>query len=589
MPDQWMSPKYELPGTVTSRVRYFDGQYLKDQDFIDEQNHHTDRRHRHERLLHVAGILEGLNVTVNAGVLTVSPGAAVDDTGRQILLETARTVNVTPAGNGTWFLRMLFDELGDRIPNDNLGAPEATRFKQTPLIEVVALNANVPHQIVLGTVQRTSGVVSVGPEGRIYSGLRLPGPSQTSFALRAKGDGSPGWAELNASLSITGDASVTGNCAARRLDVITPSGVPKGAIGAFDEDIDGQVFRNFVIFASNAEASNQMLLRAPSFIFETYQSANVLDIESSAFSPRRLYITDDGRVAIGGSLPQTSARLTVDGDTRVSMGSLAVDTSTTSGLTLNSTSVAPSGGDTSRSFIVNSTGATKALVLVGNTGGGSSRSRVEVRQDLRVTGDLTTVGSASSATLGVSGNASAGALTVSGNTTLANLTISGIASAQNLTVYGSVSAATLSVSGNASLGSTAGSTVDIGKLSGTTVNIGLAGATVNLRGNVTTNSGVTVTSAAALKDHIQALPAEEALSVFRNLTPVTYAYKDDPEQRLQVGFIAEDVPDLVGTPDRKAIAPFSILAVLTRAVQAHDQALQALERRLDAMKGNPVQ
>ncbi|WP_437295412.1 tail fiber domain-containing protein [Sorangium sp. So ce426] len=572
MTDSWMTDDHRLPDIVLSRVRYFDGQYLKDKDFIEEQHFHADRRHRHERLLHVAGILEGLNVTVNAGVLTVSPGAAVDDTGQQILLETARTVNVTPTGNGVWRLRMLFDELGDQIPNDNLGAPEATRFKQAPIIEVVALNANVPHEVVLGTVQRTSGVVSVGTEGRIYSGLRLPGPNQTSFALRAKGDGSPGWAELSTSLSITGDASVTGNCATRRLDIITPNGVPKGAIGAFDEDIDGQVFRNFVIFASNAEASNQMLLRAPSFIFETYQSADVLDIESSAFSPRRLYITNDGRVAIGSGSPQTSARLTVDGDTRVSMGSLAVDTSTTSGLTLNSTSVAPSGGEISRSFIVNSTGATKALVLVGNTGGGGGRSRVEVRQDLRVTGDLTTVGSASAATLTVPGNATLGSNSSStvniGNTAGTTVNIGPIS------------------------GTSTGSTVNIGTSAGTTVNIGTiggSGATVTLLGDVRTNAGVTVTSSAAVKERIQTLPAEEALSVFRHLTPVTYAYKDDPEKRLLVGFIAEDVPELVGTPDRKAIAPFSILAVLTRVVQAHDQALQALERRLDAMKGNPVQ
>ncbi|WP_437764025.1 tail fiber domain-containing protein [Sorangium sp. So ce281] len=571
MTDSWMTDDHRLPDIVLSRVRYFDGQYLKDKDFIEEQHFHADRRHRHERLLHVAGILEGLNVTVNAGVLTVSPGAAVDDTGQQILLETARTVNVTPTGNGVWRLRMLFDELGDQIPNDNLGAPEATRFKQAPIIEVVALNANVPHEVVLGTVQRTSGVVSVGPEGRIYSGLRLPGPSQTSFALRAKGDGSPGWAELNASLSISGDADVRGNCAARRLDIITPNGVPKGAIGAFDEDIDGQPFRQFVIFASNAEAPNKMVLRAPSFIFQTYQSGSVLDIESSAASPNRLYITSDGRVSIGIGSPQTSARLTVDGDTRVT-GSLAVDTSTTSGLTLNSTSVAPSSGDSSRSFIMNDTFATKALVLVGNTGGGGGRSRVEVRQDLRVTGDLTTVGSASAATLTVPGNATLGSNSSStvniGNTAGSTVNIGPIS------------------------GTNTGSTVNIGTSAGTTVNIGTiggSGATVTLLGDVRTNAGVTVTSSAAVKERIQTLPAEEALSVFRHLTPVTYAYKDDPEKRLLVGFIAEDVPDLVGTPDRKAIAPFSILAVLTRVVQAHDQALQALERRLDAMKGNPVQ
>jgi hypothetical protein len=579
MPDQWMSPKYELPGMVTSRVRYFDGQYLKDQDFIDEQNHHTDRQHRHERLLHVAGILEGLNVTVNAGVLTVSPGAAVDDTGRQILLETARTVNVTPTGNGVWRLRMLFDELGDRIPNDNLGAPEATRFKQAPIIEVVALNANVPHEVVLGTVRRTAGVVSVDAEGRMYSGLRLPGPNQTSFALRAKGDGSPGWAELSTSLTITGDARVTGNCSTQRLNINAPNEAIKATIGTFEDNSEGNR-GELVFFAANSYGiSNAMVMRAPRFRFETYASQSNVDFDGShGIATSQVTIDSEGRVGIN---TQTGAN--ADSEVLFVGGNVVVN----SGLRLRS-GTAPTGGQSSRSFIVNDSSSAKALVLVGNTSGGSSRSRVEVRQDLRVTGNLTTDGTASAATLNVSDN-----------TTLANLTINGIATAQNLTVYSSLNAATLSVSGNASLGSTAGSTVDIGtsatstvnigRISGSTVNIGLAGATVNVLGTVKTNNGVTVTSSAAMKDHIQALPADEALSVFRNLTPVTYAYKDDPEQRLQVGFVAEDVPDLVGTPDRKAIAPFSILAVLTRAVQAHDQALQALERRLDAMKGNPVQ
>ncbi|WP_438033301.1 tail fiber domain-containing protein [Sorangium sp. So ce204] len=551
---------------VTSRVRYFDGQYLKDQDFIDEQNHHTDRRHRHERLLHVAGILEGLNVTVNAGVLTVSPGAAVDDTGRQILLETARTVNVTPTGNGVWRLRMLFDELGDRIPNDNLGAPEATRFKQAPIIEVVALNVNVPHQIVLGTVRRTAGLVTFGPEGRSYSGARFPGPN-TSFTLRANTDGITGGVDLSTTLSVGGNLNVLESCSAQKLNIDTLEESRFGSIGVREFPVEGGTGREFVILTAGT-----MNMRAPSFRLQSYAGGTPVDIDSSGTgATTRLSIDELGRVGIGMSPNGANDRLGVNGN--------VVVYSNGDNLTLAS-GAAPSGGQFAESFIVNDTSSPHALVLVGNTSGSGGRSRVEVRQDLKVTGNLTTDGSASAGALTVSGNTTLGNLTANGNTTLGNLTVDGLTTFTSLN-SGPLGATSLSVTGDASLGLNSGSKVTIG-------NNG-AGNLLALIGNVRANGSVVLTSTAAVKDRIQALPAQEALSVFRHLAPVTYAYKDDPEKRIQAGFIAEDVPELVGTPDRTAIAPFNILAVLTRVVQAHDQALQALERRLDAMKGNPVQ
>jgi hypothetical protein len=54
-----------------------------------------------------------------------------------------------------------------------------------------------------------------------------------------------------------------------------------------------------------------------------------------------------------------------------------------------------------------------------------------------------------------------------------------------------------------------------------------------------------------------------------------------------VGFIAEDVPDLVSTKDRKGLSPMDIVAVLTKVVQelkAENEGLkvknESLENRL---------
>src|SRR5208283_1869105 len=60
--------------------------------------------------------------------------------------------------------------------------------------------------------------------------------------------------------------------------------------------------------------------------------------------------------------------------------------------------------------------------------------------------------------------------------------------------------------------------------------------------------------------------------VLDGLNPVKYNYKTDKDDR-HVGFIAEDVPDLVATKDRKGLSPMDIVAVLTKVVQEQKSAI----------------
>lgn len=69
-----------------------------------------------------------------------------------------------------------------------------------------------------------------------------------------------------------------------------------------------------------------------------------------------------------------------------------------------------------------------------------------------------------------------------------------------------------------------------------------------------------------LKENIQSLSTAEALDALNKLNPVTYNYKADKTDS-HVGFIAEDVPDLVATADRKGMSPMDVTAVLTKVVQ----------------------
>lgn len=81
------------------------------------------------------------------------------------------------------------------------------------------------------------------------------------------------------------------------------------------------------------------------------------------------------------------------------------------------------------------------------------------------------------------------------------------------------------------------------------------------------------------KQDVQPLSGDEARTALERLDPVKFAYKADPAER-HVGFIAEDVPDLVATPDRKAVSPMDIVAVLTRVLQEQQRVTQEQQRLL---------
>ena len=88
-------------------------------------------------------------------------------------------------------------------------------------------------------------------------------------------------------------------------------------------------------------------------------------------------------------------------------------------------------------------------------------------------------------------------------------------------------------------------------------------------GGVWTNA-----SSRKLKDDIEALPLKEAQEALADLKPVTYRYKAEPDEQ-QVGFIAEDVPNLVATKTREELSPMDVVAVLTKVVQDQQTRLDA--------------
>jgi hypothetical protein len=69
------------------RVNYFDRQYLRLEDFTDEQGYQIAMRRRHNISHHTWGIVEGLEPTIVDGSPYVSPGLAIDGFGRELILK----------------------------------------------------------------------------------------------------------------------------------------------------------------------------------------------------------------------------------------------------------------------------------------------------------------------------------------------------------------------------------------------------------------------------------------------------------------------------------------------------------------------
>ncbi|MBC8117735.1 MAG: tail fiber domain-containing protein [Candidatus Saccharimonas sp.] len=105
--------------------------------------------------------------------------------------------------------------------------------------------------------------------------------------------------------------------------------------------------------------------------------------------------------------------------------------------------------------------------------------------------------------------------------------------------------------------------------------------------HLTSGGAWTNGSSRALKQDIEPITSEQARDTVRALQPVGYRYKSELDERY-VGFIAEDVPELVATNDRKGLAPMDITAVLTKVVQDQDKQLgqqqQLIEQQQAALK-----
>ncbi|MCP5051755.1 MAG: tail fiber domain-containing protein, partial [bacterium] len=118
-------------------------------------------------------------------------------------------------------------------------------------------------------------------------------------------------------------------------------------------------------------------------------------------------------------------------------------------------------------------------------------------------------------------------------------------------------------------------------------------AQFNNDNSVDMNNGASLTaggiwtdaSSRELKDNIDELSTEDAVTAFEKLKPVTYNYKAEAAEK-HVGFIAEEVPELVAMNNRKGLAPMEIVAVLTKVLKESRETIAQLKKRVNELEKN---
>ncbi|MGD2090370.1 MAG: tail fiber domain-containing protein [Candidatus Aminicenantes bacterium] len=99
-----------------------------------------------------------------------------------------------------------------------------------------------------------------------------------------------------------------------------------------------------------------------------------------------------------------------------------------------------------------------------------------------------------------------------------------------------------------------------------------------------TAAGVwTDASSRELKENIRGLSTDEALETLDGLNPVKYNYKVEKDEEY-LGFIAEDVPEMVAMKDRKHMTPMDVVAVLTKVVQEQQKTISQLKEKIEAIE-----
>jgi hypothetical protein len=207
------------------RLNYFDYQFLRQKDFLDEQQYHIRMRQLHNSRLHTWGVAYGLDLSFDAGAsqVKISEGLALDSQGQEIVqVGVATTENLSTFHDQTVFVTIAYGKPkeADLTTDTQDGQAKNTRWLEIPEIGVSASPPADPSKtLILGTatLDANGQVVKVdttAPTGRRPAGVVAGDLVARSLALNAPGvedsqspvirQGAPTRADLAGSLRVSG-------------------------------------------------------------------------------------------------------------------------------------------------------------------------------------------------------------------------------------------------------------------------------------------------------------------------------------------------------------------------------------------------
>lgn len=425
---------------TNKRPNYFAGQYLLEDDFQLEQQYHIDRQRRHNRLLHISGIADGLTVSQPNGLtVNITKGTAIDNQGRQIVQLEDKALNLFEiADDGIKQGEQLKDanyilsvgyscELSDKQGTDDI---TSTRLVEIPQFKLSLSEPTENIKLVKLTISNNN-VTNIDDSIREYSGLRLPSSSDKPLMLRSGGDRASNLAVLSGSLSVTDQVGIGTTTPTEKLEISGGNLKVSGNISASNATLTGNV-------GIGTPTSGIKLEVKGSTNDYTAAGLNVIDVNAKSL----LYVRNDGSVGIGTTTP--GGKLNIIDSFQNAIGTTLILGSTdASNLRL--------GYDQEYSWIQSHGGKPLAINSLGNNVGIGT---TDPKQQLVVNGGKASIGcndAQQTAALAVNGNVGIGTITptvkleVSGG----DLKVSGNISANNANL-----SSNLSVTGNVGIGTT---------------------------------------------------------------------------------------------------------------------------------------
>ncbi|MEM1167742.1 MAG: tail fiber domain-containing protein [Cyanobacteria bacterium P01_H01_bin.35] len=212
-----MAQTTDFSNFATEYPNYFAGQYLLEEDFQLQHKYLSDRLRYQNQSLHVSGIVEGLEVALEADQKSVliKVGSAIDNQGNVIVLKEDRInqfedLNQEDLSEGELYIE--YDE-EPGIEKQNDVANNHTRWKENPKLTFAETTPDTGVKLAKITISDSGfeSNITLYTDIREYSGLSLPNSNGKSLTLRSGGDTNSNLAVLTGSLKLDGNLIVDGN------------------------------------------------------------------------------------------------------------------------------------------------------------------------------------------------------------------------------------------------------------------------------------------------------------------------------------------------------------------------------------------